>query len=461
MKTKFILKFICLSTLLLNISCSKSWLDEKPAKSLVVPETIKDLQAILDDEYRVNSGYSVFGIISSDLVYIADNDMAEFADEDRAMYRWNSEINYVDGYNREWVFYFQLIRSANLVLDGAAKLTQDTETKNLIGQAHFFRALGYYYLAQTFCKPYVKADANSDLGLPIRLASDVNKLEKRSTLQQVYDLVIADLKLASANMQYVPKYITRPSKTAAMALLSKTYLMMQDHSLAKQYADSVLKVKPGLLDFNNEQVVSANLPFCFKAMGAGNPEIIFYAKGSNSTYAELCFQGTPFQVKEEFYNSYSDNDKRKEFYFFKDTERINFVGTYSGDRSIFQGLSTNEMHYISAECDARLNNLSSSRKTLNDLLKNRYKTGTTPTITENDPLALLKIVLQEKTKEFPRVSNIWWEDLRRLNLDPKFQRTLTRVIAGKLYILPPNDPRYVFPIPINEIKFSGLEQNIR
>jgi hypothetical protein len=98
---------------------------------------------------------------------------------------------------------------------------------------------------------------------------------------------------------------------------------------------------------------------------------------------------------------------------------------------------------------------------LNLILKNRFLTGTAPIITESDPGSLLKLIISEKTKEFPRFSNIWWEDLRRLNQDERFQRTLKRTIRQSSYELPPNDLRYTFPIPEKEIRQSGLEQNLR
>jgi len=52
-------------------------------------------------------------------------------------------------------------------------------------------------------------------------------------------------------------------------------------------------------------------------------------------------------------------------------------------------------------------------------------------------------------------------DLRRLNKDVRFAKTLTRAINGQTYTLSPNDPKYVMPIPIQEINTSGIAQNPR
>jgi len=51
--------------------------------------------------------------------------------------------------------------------------------------------------------------------------------------------------------------------------------------------------------------------------------------------------------------------------------------------------------------------------------------------------------------------------LRRLNLDIQRAITLKRNLNGVLYTLPPNDARYVLPVPDLVIQLSGIQQNPR
>lgn len=74
---------------------------------------------------------------------------------------------------------------------------------------------------------------------------------------------------------------------------------------------------------------------------------------------------------------------------------------------------------------------------------------------------VLFAIITERRKELPFVGEIRWEDLKRLNKEERFQRTLKRVINGSTFTLPPNDKRYVLPIPLNEIQLSRIEQNER
>ncbi len=443
-------------------SCSKTWLDEKPSKTLAVPQTYKDYQAILNDEYTLNRGYGLSGTISMDWVYVSDNDINQLEETDLNIYRWDKNINYgPSAISREWDGYFSIVRTANVVIDGMSNLNkQSDEAKSIIGQAHFFRALGYYYLAQFFCKPYVEGTANEALGLPIRTSSDVNQIEQRSKLSSVYALILSDLNIAANNMSFDQVSLTRPNKTAAWALYAKVNLIMSRYEQAKLYADSVISKKPDLIDFNDTKYVSHALPYKFLSRGNGNPEVIFYSYSYSGVF-ESSYLGNIVQVSPEFYSTYSDNDRRKEFFYGQSAGKNNFVGTYSGDSKMFQGIATNEIYLIRAECNARLNNLVAAKSDLNLLLNKRFKTGTAPNIEDINSEVLLKQIIEERNKEFPRVSNIWWEDLRRLNLESRFQRTLNRTVNGKQLILSPNDSRYVFPISEKEIRLTGIEQNQR
>lgn len=98
----------------------------------------------------------------------------------------------------------------------------------------------------------------------------------------------------------------------------------------------------------------------------------------------------------------------------------------------------------------------------NRLLAKRWDKNTVyvPYSTADENEALRKI-LQERRKELPFTANLRWSDLRRLNKDPRFAATLSRNLNGEIYTLPPNDKRYVLPIPDIEIQLSGIQQNER
>ncbi|HMR19751.1 MAG TPA: RagB/SusD family nutrient uptake outer membrane protein, partial [Sphingobacterium sp.] len=123
----------------------------------------------------------------------------------------------------------------------------------------------------------------------------------------------------------------------------------------------------------------------------------------------------------------------------------------------FQGLDADEQYLIKAECLAHLGSITDAMNTLNHLLRHRHRDYIDKTATSQ--AEALEIIRQERRKEL-LFRGLRWSDLKRYNRDGA-NITLTRTFGDKTYTLPPNSSRWLFPIPSNEIKTSGIEQNIR
>jgi len=449
--------------LITQAGCKKQddWLDVKRNKSDVRPETVADFQALLDNVYVINNTFSTLGLVGTDNITVPDDNLNSIIQIERNAYLWSKDI-WIGGEYEGWSNPYTIIELSNVVFDGIGKADHnDANYNNVLGQAYFYRSIAFYTLAQLFCKPYDKGSALQDAGLPLRLTSDVNVIEKRSSVQATYDQMISDAKQAASLLSQKQVTLYRPCHDAALALLAKIYLNMEDYQNAFSYSDEMLKSNNNLLDFNSN-LVSASLTYRFPAFGAGNPEILFYAQGGYSTtWANADYQ---FQdISDDFYNSYNVNDLRKALFYDSSAGagNVKFRGSYSGDVSNFCGLATNEVFLIRAEANARLGHVDAAMVDLNSLLKKRYRTGTFTDLTAVNADDALKKVLVERRKELPLTSQVRWEDLRRLNKDPEFQVTLKRLSNGVTYTLPPNDPNYVLPIPDEEIQVSGITQNQR
>jgi hypothetical protein len=260
-------------------------------------------------------------------------------------------------------------------------------------------------------------------------------------------------------LNYLPDvafYKVRPAKPAAYALLSRLYLVMQDYPNALLYADSCLKKVDSILNYNT-LVSTVNFP-----IPALNREVIFQATLGDDLQAGL---GVNCIVDSTLYRSYDNNDLRKTlFYKTGTTGQINFVGTYTGGTAssvskAFGGIATDELYLTRAECYARTGNVAAALNDLNKLMIARWKTGTFVPFTAANADEALAIILRERRKETP-FRGLRWLDLRRLNSEGA-NITLTRILNGEKYTLPPNDPKYALPIPPDVITISGMPQNDR
>ncbi|PSK90804.1 SusD-like starch-binding protein associating with outer membrane [Taibaiella chishuiensis] len=443
--------------------CKKQndWLDAKSQNSFVVPETLKDYQALLENPITVHNAFSIFGLVGADNYYLRESDFPGSAEDVRNGYIWRPSI-WVDGNSPDWNSFFAIIELSNIILDGLSKkgLNNDQATFNSIkGQALFYRAISYYNLSQLFCKTYDAGSASSDLGLPIRLNSNVNIIYQRSSIEETYKQMVADTKAAIELLPATQVNNRRPTKIAANALLAKIYLCMEVYAEAEYYASESLKLNSTLLDFNSSYA-SLNLTYRFAEAGINHPEILFYAQGVGySPVIPHAFANG--RVSMTLINLYNANDLRKLFFFASNGNEFQYRGTYTGNTSTFCGIANNEVFLISAEAKIRTGDINGGVTDVNTLLSKRYKTGTFVPYTITDGELALSLVLEERRKELPFVANLRWEDLRRLNKDPRFKITLTRQVAGVNYILEPGSNKYVLPIPDNEIQISGISQNPR
>jgi hypothetical protein len=448
-------------------SCKKedNFLNKKANNFDVVPTTLSDFQAILDDDDIVmNTGYPMIGLIGTDNVYLTSAAYGSLTAPENTAYSWTADI-WEGGPSLDWNNPYKIVEYANVVLDGIRSIQADSssakEYNNVRGSALFFRAFAFYNIASLFCTPYAAATAGTDLGIPLRINSDVNVVAKRSTVQETYDQITNDLKTAIGLLPATGLFKSRPTSTSAKAILAKVYLCMEDYTNSFLYADQVLSVSGTIMDFNDPALVQPGNQPPFPSDPNSNPEILFYAQGVG--YNSIIPGYGSGYVDKLLFDSYAQNDLRKTtFYSDEGNNDFSFVGTYDAfDGYNFAGIATNEIYLIRAECEARAGNIPSALLDLNNLLDRRFVTGTYIPITTNSTDSLLQIIFQERRKELPFTGNIRWEDLRRLNKDPKFAITLQRSINGSIYTLPPNDLRYTYPFPDNEIQLSGIQQNKR
>lgn len=455
---------VCMLLCLTGCKKQDEFLDAKSQEGDIVLTTLSDFQAVLDYTPTMNTNYITLGQTGADNFYFPDVNYTSLQPYERNSVLWLKEIFPAGTNDIAYTSPYLVIRNSNIVLEGLEKITRTADNMarydSVEGHARFARAFMFFELVNTFGKQYNEATAASDPGIPLRTFSDINILAGRAPVKNVYDFVINELKLVADRMPLNIQYM-RPTKLSAYALLARVYLQKGDYVNAGRCCDSVLQYKTQLLNFNDSSLVSLSNTYRFPTYKS-HPEILFYAEGlltlvgAPSTSYAYCFADTVL------YKSYAADDLRKTyFYNLLGANQAKFQGSYTGNSRIFAGLALNEVYFIRAECRARLHNIAGCLSDVNTLLKNRYRTGTYVGYETTDEEAALRFVLDERRKELPNTGQLRWEDLKRLNTEPKFAKVLTRIYNGVTYTLQPQSPRYVFPFAPKIIEQEGLQQNER
>jgi len=449
------IKFLIGLLFLLQIGGCNGYLDKKPDSALAIPNSLKDLQAMLDYELYMNNNYPAAGDIAADYYYLSDADWSSRQQRHRDTYVWDAQVDVFD----DWQAGYTTIFYANVVLDhvGQAVLNGLTETDRarIQGEAYFFRGWTYYQLAQIYTTPYdpVHVSDPTIKGLPLRLKSDINEVSVRASLKDTYQQIVNDLELAATLLPDKPLVPTRPSKAAAYGALARVYLIMGEYDQSLTFGEKCLEIQSDLMNYNTLRLQAAN-PF-----DLFNNEVIFHAKIANGSGVHA---STRAKVNMDWYAQYEENDLRKSAYFTGNQDgTYAFKGHYDGNvfGNVFSGITTSEIYLTVAESARRLGNVGVAQSYLNTLLRNRYVAGKFTARTEDD--MSLRHILLERRRELVFRGGIRWPDLRRLNLDDTFADTLTRNVNSAVYNLLPRDVRYTFLIPNSVILEAGLEQNSR
>lgn len=453
---------ICIYSLLLialSFTGCKKYLEAKSDQSLGTITNVTDLQSLLDNYNLVNFSTVSADMASSDDYYLnyPDFQALDF-EQQRNMYTWQpSNIFYpYTNLPNDWNSVYNNIYIANNVLANIDNVNRTpinaAALDDIKGQALFLRAYNFYKAVTIWSLAYDHASSATDAGIPLRLNVNFNERSTRANVEQSYQQILNDLKLAIPIISKTPLHVYRGSKAAAYALLSRTYLAMRIYDQAKLYADSCLQINDKLIDFNKLNI-SASFP-----IPKFNDEILYDTNVGGSGATPIT--RTKARVDSLLILMYSPNDLRLTAFFSTaaDGSKL-FKGSYEGASTRFNGMTTDEMYLTRAECLARNNETVSAMADLNHLLVSRYKNGLFQPLVANSATDALNKILLERRKELV-MRGTRWADIKRLNKDGA-NILLKRVVNGVTYTLPPNNPRYALPIPDDVIALSGMQQNPR
>jgi hypothetical protein len=452
MKSVNMLRLMAILLMAITFFSCKKYLNEKSDKSLVVPTTLTDLQGMLDDNFYMNSRTPGFGETSADDYFVKLSDYNSFGNFNQLAYTWRLET-YTFG--NDWNFAYTAVYNVNYCLEKIDKIQKTVQNEyawnNIKGSALFFRAYYFLLLSWEYSKAYDENTSQKDLGIVLRLGSDFNVPSVRASTEDSYAQTINDLKQAIVYLPENAQTPMRPSKAACYGALARAYLSMRKYDSAFKYADACLKIKSDLLDYNSADVnPGAGVPF-----QPFNKEIIFYTTQSGNYPAK----SRNFALIDSLlYSSYEDNDLRKTAFFFPNKGYHGFKGNYSSSRnSLFNGIATDELFLVRAECNARAGRVGQAMEDLNTLLLNRWRAGTFIPVSPPDAATALNKILLERRKEL-LMRGLRWIDVKRLNKEglniiPK------RILGSDTYTLMPNDGKYALPLPTDIINITGMPQN--
>jgi len=429
---------------------------------------VKDLGTT--DEYLngiyTSLGASLFGadyVIYPEL--IADN-IKPAASRLIVHYSWNQKADETAtiSNNCNGLSYngYLIIRDANFVLEKAGEYRNENQLKAdaMKGQAYAIRALSHFMLVNFFAQPYNFTADGSHPGITYVTSSNwTDPVKGRNTVAEVYANMISDLEKSIALLPPTSLTTITISRNAALALLARIYLFKGDWVSAKNLARQVGTAVPIMIN---------NYPA--KLFTPSETEALFQLPPSNSalngyttSFAAARFKGTiQFRATADIAVLLNEdpNDIRKFWVTSPTSGNWNIVkfpeGVVAGISPIYLSyyhtiIRSSEMYLTAAEAYAHLNNVDSACFYL-DAIRKRANPAAAATATSG--AALLDAIYKERRKELA------FEGLRMFDL-LRWKKGVSRsdALTVESQSLPYPSNKAIAPIPVLDVKVSGLEQN--
>ncbi|MCC9066125.1 RagB/SusD family nutrient uptake outer membrane protein [Flavobacterium piscisymbiosum] len=251
---------------------------------------------------------------------------------------------------------YEIINAANTVIENVDKVKDPAKQTRMIGEASFLRSLAYFDLVRFFAKPYVSGQANTQLGVVIRPNAiynfNVDLSKERSTVDEVYKVIIDGLNLAYTNLPadntfYADKY-------AAKALLARVYLQQGNYAEARDAANDVIEnsghglsqTYAAAFNHDTDQTEDVFAIQITKQTGI-NDANTFYQSEDNGG------RGGDFSIRDHYLEKFSSPDDRATFNYENEANGRILTSKFTDQFSDVTIIRLAEMYLIRAEANFR------------------------------------------------------------------------------------------------------------
>lgn len=467
--------FVYISLLLITLAAGCSKFTDITPKGKNLLNRVNDLDLLLNYQYSGNSfNFLNQSILINDMypqVVNVPNLINGTARELPYMFvTYDHSINRESLTNTDGAYqglYSIISNIANIVIMNAETASGDQVlARRLKAEAYVIRAYMHYLLVNIFAKAYDPATAASDGGIPYVKNIDLEEVNAKITVAEVYKNLLDDINAAiDANvLPDMGENSMRVGKGFAYAVKARILLSMRDYAGALDAVEKGLSINSTLEDHR---------PFLSPAVGGSGklverdglnaPDNLFYA------YYGKAWPATFSPSLEILHNYYEPGNIIKDS---TDTYNYLYGQIYSGLAGVpifvpasfsYQqnagGMTSSDLYLMKAECLIRTNRIDDGMDVINEIrLRRIYPYAPLSAANETDAMKLF-----QKTARIEFLFT-WrnFVDIKRWNREGKYPVETKRTINGVTYELPADSPLWIFSFPLNATEFNPtLTQNYK
>lgn len=466
LKMKKYLKYITITAVSAIVLSCDNYVDIQTEGKLVPKETL-NYRYLLNNTPELDKTYGAIDVASDDISFQNEEqttalDASTYYRPFTNFYKWSDAVYFDGEVDNDMEGLYTELNIVNVVITEVMKSTKGTEAEKaaIKGEAEVHRAFIFLTLVNTFGKAYDSTTAATDPGIVLFTGPTTSADVRRSSVQEAYDVILADLNDA-VNSGLKPinsgNNIAFPSRASAYALLARTYLYMRNYPKALENAEKALAIQNTLLNLQDYEFS----PYPTRKLDS---ELML---SKSNGFSSFMYSPQILSLSDEFISTFDTNDLR--YVLFTQPSSV-FNSSYAIGRSYAKegltgesrnaGPTVPEMMLIKAECLSRAGSGTLAINEVNKLRQKRFRDGEYVALTATDNKDALIKVLAERRRELMGTGGFRWFDLKRLNKEPEFAKTITHVFAGQTFTLAPNGDRYQMPFAPMYFNYApNLTQN--
>jgi hypothetical protein len=371
-----------------------------------------------------------------------------------------------------WNAYYTWISNANYILAAEETMEGTSEERGYaLGQAYAIRAYSYYMLAQSFARTYKGHESEACCPIYKEPTTADTEGQPRSTVQEVYDLIVADMDKALEYLEGTSrKHISHIGYDVALGLRARIALTMEDWATAKNMAKAAIAAS-GCEIIPVKDFVGTNDADADNVMWAA--DIIADQSGMYASFFSHMSTGVSYGssarklINKELYAKMGVNDTRLAWWDPTDSngyqqKKFEFsdLQTWMGD---YIWMRVEEMYLTAAEAECRMGDEAAAKADLMALMSKRdpsysceHLTGTAMGKLTNEWTGSLleEITIQRRIELWGEAGRVY--DIRRYKQG--FRRTEAQgwpaaaLLAGRPTENPEN---WMWVLTIPQAEFDG------
>lgn len=473
--------------ILLFLSCvicaCEDFTDLQP-KGKNILSSIEDLEMLLDNEYSNNA--VMVREISGDLVFAMDMISTQISQPNKTaeVIRWTYDESNIDRLaeltvsDADYTRFYNIIGTiANPVLlrvddtDGTDAMKRQFKCEALALRAYF-----HYLLVNKFAKAYNPSTASQKEGI-IYLTEDVDITvpQKKKTVQEVYDLILADINQAIDLGGLPDKGVTymRMNKAAAYAVKALALYSMQRFEQAEEAARQSINVNGAICDYNDASMTTMATGYI---LGMQHPVILRDRKGVDEDlfymYNQELLSPVPTEAWNAFETGHACKDRMSNYYMLMDYI-MNYAPMMIGEDWIqlfdmnsgwnATGITVPRIYLIIAQAEIEKGNINAAMEALDMIRVKRINPALYQPLKGNVSTKAEAISHLKQTAHGENFYSYYGFIFKKAwNQLDDYKQTYGHVIGGVNYTISPDSPLWIFPFPSNAIENNpNLTQNYK